>query len=173
MSYATNAGTNGPQPAAATTKKLRPGSGRPRHKKRAAAGRGSAAGCGPRAPMSCIARQSRSRPQPLVGNAVRVPTVGASNGGPYLNAGKSRGCPGAIHGARSRDQGSATHPIDPGAPGDTGSTPAPKLSQASIPGIARHAPIGRGRGCLQQRGCVAPCGLHGVGRRRHAELDIQ
>ena len=39
VSYATNAGTNGPQPAAATTKKLRPGRGRPRHKKRAAAGR--------------------------------------------------------------------------------------------------------------------------------------
>jgi hypothetical protein len=52
--YATNAGTNGPQPAAATTKKLRPGRCRPRHKKRAAAGHGSAAGCGPRAPMSCI-----------------------------------------------------------------------------------------------------------------------
>jgi hypothetical protein len=39
VSYTTNAGTNGPQPAAATTKKLRPGRGRPRHKKRAAAGR--------------------------------------------------------------------------------------------------------------------------------------
>jgi hypothetical protein len=39
VSYATNAGTNGPQPAPATTKKLRPGRGRPRHKKRAAVGR--------------------------------------------------------------------------------------------------------------------------------------
>jgi hypothetical protein len=48
--------------AAATTKKLRPGRGRPRHKKRAAAGRGSAAGCGPRAPMSCIGVHARPLP---------------------------------------------------------------------------------------------------------------
>ncbi len=63
VSYATNAGTNGPQPAAATTKNCGlavadRGIKNGPQPAEIAAGRSSAAGCGPRAPMSCIVRYS-------------------------------------------------------------------------------------------------------------------